>query len=944
MGEEHEVQGCRARYLDSMYRYRRVHCCGCFGIILFLSFIVGTVYPFLQGEAQFTDPNAYPVIASDMITYSQQLFDSAVSEEEEVEPNSILFGYQWKDGRNQDIFNSKNLATMCTIEQLVFRQSDFGFGDCDPENTTEVCVKAEASMVERIYSVANSSFNYEDCTPLDEEIVTNYTRDVFYDSLQGTGPFQGIQSPFRFFTDSITQATITRASILLAHPDEEVAKEKLIKMESELFEFFDIEGSFGRSVYRDPAISGDLQVIFFNGILFENEFDRLLPGDFTMIFGSMFSVGVWMGVYTRSFFLTLTNMSYILLSVPTALFFYKMVFQILFFDFIHILVVFIILGIGADGVFVMIDAWKQSRLLFTDEFERLTYAYNRAVATVFNTSFTTVIAFSSTALTPLIPISTFGVFAALCIAVNFVFICTIVPSTILVWESYVKYNVCSKGKVDETVPELKREESNTSFRSKKETKTVLDDLVGGNNVPFEKYYVPCMLKAKKFVVGLGLLVAILGGVGVTNVSPLTQIEQWLPEDHQLTIFIEDFLLEFLSGEEDEFIALTVFWGVDSIERDTFSRYQGDLDKIDDKLVLDDKFDVSSFDAQLAIIDFCETLENKTCDTTTCQGFDKFALPPTATYEPICTMREFHEWYATQAFAEPLDGLTKAQFNARIKSFTEDPALSGLNLGSRVGIIDGEVKYFSIEYRLTISQLKPGGEMKKYIEILDDDLIPDYKESAPATVKSINYASGEFVQVSVQDSLVETVTRGLLITFPIVFLVLLFATGNLILAALSCLAILSIVVTVLGFVFTVLEWELGTAESIVAIMIVGLSVDYAIHLGHMYTYAGEKEGIESRIDRFHYAVLTIGPTVLAGATTTLIAGVFLFGAQITFFTKMGVLLTLTVCCSLFFSLFFLMACVAWFGPEGTTGNVSAIVKKCRNKDTSTEIDQKVSSSL
>merc|ERR1711933_37410 len=106
---------------------------------------------------------------------------------------------------------------------------------------------------------------------------------------------------------------------------------------------------------------------------------------------------------------------------------------------------------------------------------------------------------------------------------------------------------------------------------------------------------------------------------------------------------------------------------------------------------------------------------------------------------------------------------------------------------------------------------------------------------------------------------------------------------------------------------------------------------------MYTQAGKEVGLSSRGDRFHYSAVAIGPTVVAGAATTLFAGVFLFGAQITFFTKMGVLLTLTVCCSLFFSLFVLMASMAWFGPEGTTGNVSNLTKRCRNKDTSTEIN-------
>lgn len=122
-----------------------------------------------------------------------------------------------------------------------------------------------------------------------------------------------------------------------------------------------------------------------------------------------------MGIYTKSLFVTCCCMSYIFSSVTVAMFFYKVIFGILYFDFIHILAVFLVLGIGADDVFVVFDAWKQSDYL-PDEFERFKYCWTRSTASIFNTSFTTVIgketwyldhslirfkAFAVTALTPL---------------------------------------------------------------------------------------------------------------------------------------------------------------------------------------------------------------------------------------------------------------------------------------------------------------------------------------------------------------------------------------------------------------------------------------------------------------------------------------------------------------------------------------------------------------
>lgn len=76
-------------------------------------------------------------------------------------------------------------------------------------------------------------------------------------------------------------------------------------------------------------------------------------------------------------------------------------------------------GIGADDVFVFLDAFHQSE----DELktviaeptlsQRMEYAALRASKAIFATSFTTGIAFFATAITPILPIHAFGIFAGL---------------------------------------------------------------------------------------------------------------------------------------------------------------------------------------------------------------------------------------------------------------------------------------------------------------------------------------------------------------------------------------------------------------------------------------------------------------------------------------------------------------------------------------------------
>lgn len=99
----------------------------------------------------------------------------------------------------------------------------------------------------------------------------------------------------------------------------------------------------------------------------------------------------------------------IIISLPTAFFFYRLVFQLNYFMQLHVLVIFVILGVGtplpqpsldtlegsllsltstsvllllllytgADDVFVLVDAWKQGTSFTDNDFVRLVFTYRR---------------------------------------------------------------------------------------------------------------------------------------------------------------------------------------------------------------------------------------------------------------------------------------------------------------------------------------------------------------------------------------------------------------------------------------------------------------------------------------------------------------------------------------------------------------------------------------
>merc|ERR1719160_848794 len=86
------------------------------------------------------------------------------------------------------------------------------------------------------------------------------------------------------------------------------------------------------------------------------------------------------------------------------------------------------------------------------------------------------------------------------------------------------------------------------------------------------------------------------------------------------------------------------------------------------------------------------------------------------------------------------------------------------------------------------------------------------------------------------------------------------------------------------IMPLLGWSLGESECVFLIAVVGLSVDYTVHLLHAYHHgAGE---VSSRLERSKFALSEMGISVTNSAVTTLLAAVILFGCGFYFFFQFG----------------------------------------------------------
>jgi len=104
-----------------------------------------------------------------------------------------------------------------------------------------------------------------------------------------------------------------------------------------------------------------------------------------------------------------------------------------------------VLGVAADDIFVFIDGWRQSEFIDeikADKRNRLAYSFRRASRATLTTSSTTSAAFLANAFSPIMPIASFGIYAAIIIFVNYLLIIFFLPPLVIWYERNLQGKCC----------------------------------------------------------------------------------------------------------------------------------------------------------------------------------------------------------------------------------------------------------------------------------------------------------------------------------------------------------------------------------------------------------------------------------------------------------------------------------------------------------------------
>ena len=180
-----------------------------------------------------------------------------------------------------------------------------------------------------------------------------------------------------------------------------------------------------------------------------------------------------------------------------------------------------------------------------------------------------------------------------------------------------------------------------------------------------------------------------------------------------------------------------------------------------------------------------------------------------------------------------------------------------------------------------------------------------------------FVDNSFHWMKVQEVLVKTAFTGILLGLLLALVVLTLASSNIIVGVAATATIGCIVVMVLGMVYYA-GWKIGVLESLNLTLVVGLSVDYVVHLAHAYVEAPPT----NRTEKVHFALVNVGVSILSGALTSLGSSMFMLFAEIVFFFQFGLFMFSTIAFSCCFALILFPAIMSTIGPEGPHDNLYA----------------------
>ena len=670
-----------------------------------------------------------------------------------------------------------------------------------------------------------------------------------------------------------------------------------------------------RPTYDGVTIAGhDLGIAF-------RVFSTRIVSESIYIALSLLVIFVIMWIYTQSFFITSMGSLAIVFAMVIAYFIYHVVFRVPFFSYLNIISFIVVVGVGADDVFVYLDIWRHTKMMRPDVdiASWVDTTLKHAALAMFVTSFTTATAFYTNVLSAITALRVFGIFAGTAILMNYVMMITWLPAVIVIHDKY--FNRCCGRR-------CRRSDD--------------DDGGGGGNLGclrkcfrgvksiYEKV-VPCVIvKFRYFFVGVLAALAIAASIAVFYKPRLR-----LPSDDSFQLFTpseplatyELKLAEQFNFEKNEYdhLVYTFVWGIKAEDKGNH------LDPSNEPVHLTFESDwesgfVFTRERQAYFLDFCRQVRNESfyLSSKTCFASEMDNWLASLRHANACvaheTLARSRGWVPT----EPYD-LCCNVFLPVDSPTTFDTCLKRW---SNVILVNRTKKdYFSVKFdddgnvKAVTSQIVTNRHFTwRFNEMADvynemNRFMDRWRGANQPVGLRDGWASSELAFYDMQRNLFSGTLTAMGVALCLAFFVLFLTTFNIVISFYAIVAIGFVLLCTIGTV-VLLGWELNVIESVTVALAVGLAVDFTVHFGVAYRLSLEP----LRRDRTLFAVRQIGQAISMAALTTFAAGVIMMPATITSLFQIGVFLVLVMTFSWLYANFFFLPLCAIIGPQNQFGQI------------------------
>lgn len=328
-----------------------------------------------------------------------------------------------------NIFTAENLKRIAAIENEVANMNNYS-AYC--VQTIQLKCQKPTSVLryfDGTYANIDSVFNDAEYKNIANVLYTARTH------IETKGDFAYFLSQDHHVTNKHAYASRTRTRFPMGFPITLEQNREAMEDEMEAF----LVKHFKPTIEKLIENTSKFELIYWSFLLFKHDIVIQIFYDLILAIGSVLFIFGFIVYHTKSLWISTFAVASILTSFLCTNIIYRVFLDYRYFGFFHVITLFIILGIGADDLFVFLDVWKITGFeTYPSLAHRLSSAYKRSMKSMFFTSLTTTVAFFVSAFSPLLATQSFGVFAGLLVIVNYMSVVVYFPTVVILHHLYFK--------------------------------------------------------------------------------------------------------------------------------------------------------------------------------------------------------------------------------------------------------------------------------------------------------------------------------------------------------------------------------------------------------------------------------------------------------------------------------------------------------------------------